>query len=331
VYGETMSSDEAKHSLWVSSAGTGTAYGLCKSAREYFGSRIRIVAADTNPRHLVAASAIADAFEQVPPVSSPDFGDVLLAGFSRHGIDTYQPVLDEEIVLAAQMVASGQMPAAVVVLAPTASGAAACFDKLETGRRLSAAGLVCPVTTLAAEAQWTQNGVLAKPRFGLGSVGVRILRSEFELNALRAETNLIAQEICSGPEITVDTFRSRNGDMFRAICRERIETKAGVCTKARVFEDAELESIARRICVVLDLWGTICFQVMRNERGSWAVTDVNPRPGAGTRMSAAVGVDLLVASLLDVWRGDPSVVIPKLNGERFVVRTYVEHVFESAE
>ena len=324
-----MSSPRPEHTLWVGTAGTGTAYGLCRSAREYFGTRVRIVAADINPSHLVAASAIADAFEQVPPASDLAFSAVLAAGLERHAVDTYAPILDSEIVIGAAMLADGRIPSSVMVLAPSADVAAACLDKLETGRRLAAAGLPSPQTQPVNSARWEPDGLLVKPRSGVGSVGVRTVKSEAEFNSLREDANLIAQEICFGPEVTIDTFRARNHDVFRAVCRERIEVKAGVCTKARVFEDDELESIAHRLCMALDLWGVICFQVMRRLDGSWAITDVNPRPGAGTRMSAAAGVDPLLASLLDVWGHDPAVAVPRLARERFVVRAYAEHVFDS--
>lgn len=322
-----MSLPKAEHTLWVGSAGTGTAYGLCQSARRHFGSSVRIVAADTNPAHLVAASAMADTFERVPPVSSPTFAAYLADALLRHHVDTYQPLLDEEIVLGAEMRDDGRIGPSIAVLAPSAAAAAACLDKLETARRLHSAGLPSPRTMRLAEARW-EPGLVVKPRRGRGSVGVRALSSETELAPLRDNENWIAQEACVAPEVTVDAFRSRTIDLFRAVCRERIEVKAGVCTKARVFEDAELETLGRRLCLTFDLWGAVCFQVMRDRHGNWVVTDVNPRPGAGTAMSAAAGVDPLFASLLDVWGRDPTIAVPRLARERFVVRSYAEHVFD---
>ena len=175
---------------------------------------MRIVAADINPGYLVAASDIADAFEQVPPASDLAFPGILAAGMKRHDVDTYAPILDSEIVLGAEMSADGRIPPSVIVLAPSADVAAACLDKLETGRRLAAAGLPSPQTQPVNTARWEPSGMLVKPRSGVGSVGVRIVRSEAEFNALRADANLIAQEICFGPEVTIDTFRARNHDVF---------------------------------------------------------------------------------------------------------------------
>src|SRR5207248_606409 len=123
---------------------------------------------------------------------------------------------------------------------------------------------------------------LLKPRSGRGSVGVlRIDTKERFESARNSLGAYVAQEPCVSPEVTIDAFRGRDGKSFRAVARERLEVKAGVCTKARLFEDDELASIAERIGDGLDLTGTYCVQVMRSaESGRWLVTDVNPRPGA---------------------------------------------------
>jgi predicted ATP-grasp superfamily ATP-dependent carboligase len=130
----------------------------------------------------------------------------------------------------------------------------------------------------------------------------------------------------SRPEITIDAFRAADGAFFRCACRERVEVKAGVCTKARVHDDPELLALARAIADRLPLRGTFCVQVMRDAAGAWRVTDINARPGAGTRLSAAVGLDFLCATLVDAWGGDARPLLPPLGRERWVVRAYVEYV-----
>lgn len=110
------------------------------------------------------------------------------------------------------------------------------------------------------------------------------------------------------------------------MCRERLEVKAGVSVKARVFDDPELSALAQKLGEELGLTGTFCFQVMRApDAGGWAITDVNPRPGAGTRMTVAAGVDVLAAMMADAWGEDPGVFLGPLAGERFVTRQYTEY------
>ena len=84
-------------------------------------------------------------------------------------------------------------------------------------------------------------------------------------------------------------------------------------------EDESLTALACRLADGLELSGPFCFQVIAD-----AITDVNPRPGGGTRMSVAAGVDLHSAALADAW-GQPF-ELPRLAREYFVVRHWEEEV-----
>jgi carbamoylphosphate synthase large subunit len=276
----------------------------------------------------VAAAALADEFEQVPAVADEAFPDHVAEALARHGADTYAPILDAEIVAAARLRDEGRLPPGLVTLAPSAEVAALCLDKLEMARWLEREGLPTPPTDAAPTARWDPAGVVVKPRTGFGSAGVAVVDEEDDLARAveRAGGDAIVQRRCEGPEVTVDAFRGRD-DRIRAVCRERVEVKAGVSTKARVFDDPEIEELARALAEGLDLRGASCFQLMRAPgRGRWEVTDVNPRPGAGTRLSAALGVDVLAATLADAWGLDPSPFLPPLAGDGWVVRAYQELV-----
>jgi hypothetical protein len=100
-----------------------------------------------------------------------------------------------------------------------------------------------------------------------------------------------------------------------------------VCTKARIFEDADLATLAGSVATQLDLAGSFCIQVMkRHEDYTWQITDINPRPGAGTRMTAAAGVDLTAAGMAEAFGEDPQPFLKPLEHTTHVVRTYEEWV-----
>ena len=306
--------------IWIGGAGTGTALGLMLSAREAAGDEVRLVAADMHPAHLVAASAVADAFEQVPPTADASFPARLEEGLRRHDADLYVPILDTEIELAARAPVAG-----VTTLAPPHEAALLCLDKLAMARWLEARGLPTPPTAPAGEAAWREGGLVVKPRRGWGSAGVRRLAAAADLEALRGDAELVAQPVCSGPEITIDGFRSRTDGRVATACRERIEVKAGVCTKARVHHDGRLDELARAVAGGLGLTGAFCLQVMQLD-GEPHITDVNPRPGAGTRLSAAVGFDPMAALVAEALGRDPREHLGRVAQERHVVRRYVEVV-----
>jgi carbamoylphosphate synthase large subunit len=316
------------HTIWVSAAGSGPGFGLIRSIRDGWGDAVRVVSADINPPELVASAALADEAIRTPLVSDPNFVEFLLAQLVRTGADTYAPILDAEIALAAELRDNGRLPDGVVTTAPSSHTAHLCLDKFEMSRWLAEHDLPSPATWPLTEVSWKPGGLIAKPREGLGSVGFRRLETAAALTEAAEgpdADDLIAQEPCEGPEVTVDVFRPRRGGPISAVCRERIEVKAGVCTKARVFMDQALTDLAATLGEALPLGGAFCFQVMRSPGGEWAVTDVNPRHGAGSRMSAAVGVDVIGAGLADVWGEDPARFLGKLDGDRHVVRQYAEY------
>lgn len=311
--------------VWLGSAGTGTAFGLAQTLRERWGSGVRIVAADIREAHLVATSLLADDFRQVPLTADAGFADVLRSGLREAGVTHYQPILDEEILLAATLRAAGSL-GDVVVFAPPIRGARLCLDKLEGARWMDEVRIPTPPTVAAKDARWQGVPMFAKPRHGRGSLGARPIGDERAFDALASVEDfedLILQPRCEGPELTVDAVHV--GGTTRAVARERLEVKAGVCTKARVFEDERLEELAHLLALGLGIEHAFCFQVMRLG-GDWVVTDLNARPGAGTRLTVAAGVDVLGA-MFAYHFGEPfGHLLGKLPHERFVVRQYAEYV-----
>jgi hypothetical protein len=63
-------------------------------------------------------------------------------------------------------------------------------------------------------------------------------------------------------------------------------------------------------------------------RDGWLVTDLNLRPGAGTAMSAAAGVDLLAAMAACRWAEpvEPYIASPLPEGGVHVTRQYAEYL-----
>jgi carbamoyl-phosphate synthase large subunit len=311
--------------VWVGAAGSATGWGVVQSVRERWPDAT-IVAADSNPRHRVAAAADADAFAQVPVATDAAFGPALATALAEHRIDVYVPIHDLELIAAARLREAGALPAGVACTAPSLAAAELCWDKLAVADALEAAGLPAARTAPGADA-WI-GPCVAKPRRGVGSRGVRVLDD----GALRTDDErgdgYVVQERCDGPEVTVDAFRSRDGRVAAALCRERVATRGGVATTGRLFADAELEALAERLADAVGLRGAFCFQVMRpaGQARGWRITDVNPRVGGATRMSVAVGFDVHAAMLADAWGEDPAPYLARPDGERWVTRGYVERV-----
>jgi len=285
---------------------------------------------DTNPGHLVTASLLSDAFEQAPAFQDPDFISRLISIIDRNSVDIYLPLFPLEIELAAELVANDRLPADLTLLAPPYATSALCADKLRLADHLRRHGLPVPETA-AASAPFEADRYFLKPRLGSGSRGAREIRRS-ELAALRRDTadEWVVQEICSGPELTVDAFYDPAGGVCRTVCRERMRVKSGVATKCRLFFEESIDRMARAVAECMLLRGSFCFQLMRAEAG-WRITDINPRPGAATAMCLATGNDFFAATFALARKQDYGDFFTRLAGDSYVTRQYTDFLMRSEQ
>ena len=282
----------------LGAAGTGTAFAMAVRLRACFFGSVRIVGIDINPPELVTASVLCDEMVAVPLASDPGFADVLANVIKAHGVDTFVPIVNEELGHAVTVSQRSGFELVDIWSSPLAAQLAR--DKAAAANWLDGLSVPQPKSIDISNAALNEM-VFVKPVNGMGSRGTYAATVR-QLQALdeKSRKALLVQELCETPEVTIDSFFDVRTGFQRAICRERLETKAGVCTKARIFFDAELSDMARRIAEALGQRGTICIQVMR-ARGKWVVTDLNMRPGGGTAMSCAAGHDVLSAAFACRW------------------------------
>ncbi len=317
---------EPERRVLLGACGTGTSFAIATRLRSTWGDAVHLVGLDTNPRHLVATSVLCDDFIQAPPVKSQEFQPFLVATIRTRDIDTYVPILNDEIALASEISREGAFES-ISIAAPHAENPHLCCDKHEQSLWLSRLGVNAPKTSDSFD-KISGSHLFVKPGNGFGSVAAEALPRNVVEGLDRSKLDgMIFQEICEGPEVTVDSFYDSIGNYQQVICRERLETKSGVCTKARLFQDEALAEIALSIGRGLNQRGTICFQVMQLH-GEWAVTDLNFRPGAGTAMTCAAGWDVLSAMFACQWGEPYEGFFPSgpLERDIFVTRQYSEFI-----
>lgn len=323
-------SDQLHSTAVVCAAGSGVSYGLIHRLRATWGSKVHIVALDINPTYLVSASVLADEFIQVVPSSDLKFQEQLGSVLDRLGETHIYPAVNSDFFALAELRRSATFAASDFVCVDDRYLSLAT-DKLSLDQTMRTIGVQTPETFTIEdiEQQNVLESFFVKPRNGFGSQGARSMTRNAILEMKEDELqDFIVQEVCSRPEVTVDAFvDSKLGDCA-VVCRERIEIKSGVCTKARLFADAELEALAQRIGLALEIRGSFCFQVMRS-KDKWVVTDLNLRPGAGTALSCAIGADFFSAMHAcrcgerGIDRIDTSWIE---TGDCFVTRQYIEYV-----
>jgi hypothetical protein len=312
-----------KQNILISAGGTATAWHLASLISDKFSSYFNLFVCDINPPYLIPAARLAQRFFQVPRIDSPEYHSHMLALLAEHSIDIFVPLIDADVY---------RFPTDSVELAGLgvrSTGIPGCTSAVIGNKRnlsefLVSHGFSAP-RTVSFEEVMNQLGhrFFLKPEHGFGSKGTRVAEAEEVLRAVAREPDLLIQELCHEPEVTVEVFNQ--GTVF-SLCRERLEIKAGVCTKARIFADDALHSMAESLCGFLDLPIAFCFQVMKGTDDKWVITDVNPRLGAGTALSTAYGWSLASAALV-CWGKlsiDPSQFLRTLPCDKHVVRVYQE-------
>lgn len=306
----------------LGSAGAGAAFAAATSLRRNWPFSVSIVAQDTNPAHLVTTSLISHHFAQCPASSSDLFAEHLLSVVARYNVDAYLPLVPAEVSVARRL-AGDLESCGVRLLVADRSSPVELSDKWAFAGAAMSLGLPVPPTELGRlprDGAW----FFIKPRFGFGSRGTaKLSRADCERIAPQELGETLFQVVCEAPEVTVDAFVAPDDSYVFALARERLEVKSGVCVKARVFADQEMSEIAEKLANAFKLRGAFCFQVMRSE-GRWVITDINPRPGAGTSMCQAVGCDFFAASFAWAWREDYRRYFSPIERPVFVTRQYAD-------
>jgi carbamoyl-phosphate synthase large subunit len=313
--------------LIVGAAGSANGFGTIRSARDRYGDSVFVIAIDTNRRELVAASAVSDAFVQVPAARSGEFPAALQAIAASFPESDYLPIHDDELEVAARLARDELLPRGLRLIAPPYEVVRLCHDKLAMHRWLEARGLPTPPTAPADPVALARigPGAILKPRMGYAGRDAPAIREPAELAGIAAKEWLL-QEPLREPEVGVDVFLSRDGRTFRCASREYIERRDTVATKVRIYHDPALAAVAERLARELPLPGLFMFQAMQDAARQWRIIDVNPRCGSGTRMSAAVGMDFAAANLGDFWGEPVEEQLRPLVGEHYVVRQYEAYV-----
>jgi carbamoyl-phosphate synthase large subunit len=281
----------------VSSAGRrGALVDILKSValRRGGGS---VVAIDASP--LSAAGHLADHFETVPRVDSQDFVESVVDVVSRNAVDVIIPTIDSEIGPYAENRERFAQQGADV-WAPSTESAQLTFDKWNLFNWMTEHDVPTVETFQAEDPRWRnmQGPVVAKPRSGSSSSGIRLSSSVDELPS-DLPHDYIVQAKATGVELTVDFGVDRNGRFLGAVSRQRLEVRAGEVSKSVTVRNPEAERIAEALATELPgMYGVANVQLFLDPDTDRAkVIEVNPRFGGGYPLTHAAGADFITAML----------------------------------
>ncbi|MDE6687947.1 MAG: ATP-grasp domain-containing protein [Lachnospiraceae bacterium] len=289
--------------LWVTAGGTGSAWHIASIVKQYYADKITLYISDINDAELVASSTLADFFFKVPPVKETGYAEYMYDLLRENQIDVIIPLIPwEQRFFAPDLSVFASL--GVKSIAPVSVTDNTLNHKKNLYR-------FCILHELPIIRQYEKEELEAeriyfcKPTEGFGAMdactmsGKQILE-RCESGAFDWE-RMIVQEYCEEDgivqEVTVEAFWDQK--KLRTICRRRLESKSGVCTKAAVMKLPEADNVMQKIAGLLELPMVFNIQFVHHE-DCWKIMDVNLRLAAGTGLSNAAGFQLIRALLANL-------------------------------
>lgn len=253
-----------------------------QKAAESLGYALRIYSYELSP--LVPIASIATIIEGKrwsDPMVVPDLQRVV----SENAIDVMVPFVDGAIEVLARY-PFGDCYAPVC----NATIASMMFDKVLAAQLFARERIVTPRTYTRGAPQFP---LIAKPRQGSASRGLKIISSSTDFKAIDHSQYLIQEYIAERREFTVDCFVTRSGEPVIVVPRERLETAGGEVTRTVTVEREDIVIESRYILKKLGLTGAVTLQFLQDNRnGRLLLMEINPRLGGGAVCSVAAGADL---------------------------------------
>jgi carbamoyl-phosphate synthase large subunit len=133
--------------------------------------------------------------------------------------------------------------------------------------------------------------VIAKPRGGSASIGVRVIDNWHDLETLAAtRSGYVVEEKAVGREFTLNAYVSRQGRCVCVVPHWRVEVRAGEVSKGVTTKDSRLMSLGRRIAEALPgAWGPLNIQCFMDSSGDIRVFEINARFGGGYPLAHRAG------------------------------------------
>lgn len=248
-----------------------------------------IIACDSRP-DLSSACEVAGHSFSVPPVTAPNYFDVLVEGCRRFDVHLVVPTIDPELaVLAARRQDLADLGiTAVICDLPLINQTT---DKGRSSEMFAALGLQTPRAMSKDELTYP---LFVKPREGSSSVGVIAADSSDDIPPAYFEnSDYLFQELIPKSdyeEFTVDIYYDRTGNLRCLVPRLRMETRGGEVSKGLTVRDRLYDYLLLQLAEMPGARGCVTLQVFADSsREKVLAIEVNPRFGGGYPLSYAAG------------------------------------------
>jgi carbamoyl-phosphate synthase large subunit len=296
-----------KHmTVLVTSIGASPALAVIKGLTQGATERVSVVGIDCDPYS--AGFAACDVGYVSPRIGEKRYCDFVKTIALRHRVSTIFPILEEELFCFSAREADFNKCGIRLVIndGPVLKS---FLDKLRLSRLCATLGINVPRTfrsdeLISADVRFP---LVLKRRSGRRVGDIVIARCTEDLaKAMRAARyELVGQALVRGKEYTTEVVCDCRGETRAVVTRERLQTKAGVCVKARFVHHTQIDSLVNRLTRSFRIRGPFNVQSIETFRGKVYLIDVNPKFPGGGGLTLAAGVNvphclLKVAHGLDI-------------------------------
>lgn len=287
---------------------------------------------DADARRVTPAVPV-DRVHTIPMASDPDFTAALAALCRREAIDVLVPGVDEELTALAR---GRSLLEPTAILVPSSEFVDTMLDKLRFVERLSASGMLMPVTAVLADsAGWDRFPAIVKPRRGRGSRGVVVVDDAAALEKHRAQLQgdaqgHIVQELMGGDEYSVQVMVNTRGTL-RAVFPAHVLAKRGITISAVGRPCPPIEEACRAIHAAEPTPGCYNVQGMLDGTGRFIPFEINPRVSTTLCLAVASGLDPLDLCFDDDDGGDLAAFEPGVRLERYWTNVLMGGSYDAGE
>lgn len=298
-------SDRPTGKVLVTGAGALLGQGIIRSIRAA-KKPYSVIGVDPNP--LSAGLFWCDGAYRGPMARDPGFVEAFLRIIDTEKPDVLIPGTDLELAVFAanRSMIEARTGCRILVASPEAIEIA--DDKARTSAFLAANAFPFPPTAQATDREAVAALVrdlgfplIAKPRIGARSVGVRLLERAEDLGLVAHDPDYIVQEHIGTP----DQEFTASGLFVDGDCRAEIvmrrDLRDGNTYRAFVEDDARLQGWVRKWTAALAAFGPANFQFRLRPDGTPVVFEINARFSGTTPLRAQAGfneVEMMLEHLL---------------------------------
>lgn len=171
----------------------------------------------------------------------------------------------------------------------------AFLDKLETWRVFMQAGIRTPKLVDMLEVTHENFPVVVrKQSVGGAKKFTNFCATPLDLYKLGSEilSQSIVTELVKGKEYTIDVLCDESSRALYVVPRLRRKVTAGAVTFAEAVDNESLIEEVRYLTKNVGVKGVACIQCIEDEAGQFWFFEVNARPGSGSDLSTACGINM---------------------------------------